>query len=632
MRKITFGDRLRYWFDNSLSAGTISLIGWLTVITLVIIAVGTFIVSFFDLLPDEQKEGGVAESIWQTAMRSIDAGTVAGDTDWTLRIVFFLVTLGGIFIVSALIGVLTSGLESKLEDLRKGRSFVVEENHTLILGWSSHIFLVIKELAIANENQRRPRVVILADKDKVEMEDEIRAKVSDLKNTKIVCRSGSPIDLDDLEIVNPHAAKSIIILSPEDAADPDSQVIKMILALTNNPNRKAANYHIVAEIRHAKNMHIARLVGGQEAKIILSSQLISRITVQTCRQTGLSLVYKDLLDFGGDEIVFQPEPQLAGKNYAQALSAYDDCAVIGLRRKEGVKLNPPMSTIIQGGDEIVAIAEDDDKVKLSGMREIIINANALRENRPTSLPPEKLLILGWNHRGISIVRELDNYVAEGSQLTVVSEIAETDAELSEITNDLKNLILHYENGDITDRKLLDSMDLTSYQHIIILCYADHLSIQEADSKTLMTLLHLRDIEKNKGEAFSVVSEMLDVKNRALAEVAKADDFIVSEELTGLMLTQISENGNLQDVFDDLFDADGAEIYLKPITDFIITDEPVNFYTILESAKKRGETAIGYRLMKESEFAEKSFGVCLNPKKSEVVKFANDDKVIVLAES
>jgi hypothetical protein len=197
---------------------------------------------------------------------------------------------------------------------------------------------------------------------------------------------------------------------------------------------------------------------------------------------------------------------------------------------------------------------------------------------------------------------------------------------------LKNLALHYENGDITDPKLLDGMDLTSYQHIIILCYADHLSIQEADSKTLMTLLHLRDIEKNKGEAFSVVSEMLDVKNRALAEVAKADDFIVSEELTGLMLTQISENGNLQDVFDDLFDADGAEIYLKPITDFIATDEPVNFYTILESAKKRGETAIGYRLMKESEFAEKSFGVCLNPKKSEVVKFANDDKVIVLAES
>jgi len=211
------------------------------------------------------------------------------------------VTVGGIFIVSLLINVLSSGLQNKLEELRKGRSFVVEEGHTLILGWSSRVFLIIRELAIANENQRRPRVVVLADRDKVEMEEEIRSKVGGTRNTRVVCRSGNPIDLVDLEIVNPHAAKSIIILSPGESPDADAQVIKMILAITNNPNRREEPYHVVAEIRDEKNMEVARIVGRDEAKLVLPGDIIARITVQTCLQVGLSIVYTELPDYGGDE-------------------------------------------------------------------------------------------------------------------------------------------------------------------------------------------------------------------------------------------------------------------------------------------------------------------------------------------
>ena len=106
-------------------------------------------------------------------------------------------------------------MEASIDEMRKGRSRVIESNHTLILGWSPKVFAIINELIIANENQKQPRIVILADHDKVEMEDEIRAKLPNTKNTRVICRSGSPLDLDDLEVVNPHEAKSIIILSPE---------------------------------------------------------------------------------------------------------------------------------------------------------------------------------------------------------------------------------------------------------------------------------------------------------------------------------------------------------------------------------------------------------------------------------
>jgi voltage-gated potassium channel Kch len=631
MRKATFRERVRYTFDKSLSGGTISLIGWLGLVSLFIVLGASLFILITGIAPDspDTESLSFAEAFWMSLMRTLDPGTMGGDAGWSFRVLMFLVTIGGIFVVSLLISILSSGMQAKLEELQKGRSFVVEEDHTLILGWSPHIFLIISELVIANENQAKPRVVILADRDKVEMEDEIRAKAGDTKNTRVVCRSGNPIDLVDLEIVNPHATKSIIILSPIDTPDADAQVIKMILAITNNPNRRQEPYHIVAEINDEKNMEVAAIVGREEAKLVLSGDVIARITVQTCMQVGLSIVYTGLLKYEGDEIYFQEEPLLVGKTFGEALHGYQKCTLMGLRLSTGgVKVNPPMETVIQAGDKVIAIAEDDDKVIFSGFEHVRIDESAISEASDNIAQPKRILILGWNKRGETIIRELDNYVASGSFLKIVADTREIEKRAAE---NLSNLSVEFAQGDTTDRKMLDALDLTSFEHIIILCYADELDAQAADAKTMITLLQLRDIEHKQGEAFSVVSEMIDVRNRALAEIAKADDFIVSDELTGLLLTQVSENGELLDVFDDLFDAEGSEIYLKPATNYIALGREVNFYTVTESARQRGEIAIGYRLERYADDAARAYGVCVNPLKSETVTFTAEDKIIVLAE-
>ena len=129
-----------------------------------------------------------------------------------------------------------------------------------MLGWSAQIFTILNELMTANENQANARIVVLAEKDKVDMEDEIRERVEIKGKTRIICRNGSPIDPNDLEITSPHSAKSIIVLPPENN-DPDTDVIKTVLAITNNPNRRAEPYHIVTQIRNPKNMDVLKLVG-----------------------------------------------------------------------------------------------------------------------------------------------------------------------------------------------------------------------------------------------------------------------------------------------------------------------------------------------------------------------------------
>lgn len=312
--KISFFDKLRYSFENTLSAGTIALIGWLAILSFVIILIAGAIVAITGITPEGSEPLNFIEGMWQSLMRTMDAGTIGGDSGWSFRMIMIVVTFGGIFIFSALIGILTSGLEQKIDQMRKGRSKVIETNHTLILGWSSKIFPIISELIIANENQKKPRIVIMSDRDKVEMDDEINSKITDKKNTKIICRTGSPLDLDDLKVVNPNDARSIIVLSPEEE-NSDTYVIKSVLALTNNPNRKDGKYHIVGEIKNEENLEAAALVGNDEAIYVHSADLIARVTAQTCRQSGLSIVYTELLDYGGDEIYFKNEPTLTGKTF-----------------------------------------------------------------------------------------------------------------------------------------------------------------------------------------------------------------------------------------------------------------------------------------------------------------------------
>ncbi len=626
--KPTLAHRIRYASDEAFARGTIVLIGWLAVISLVIILASALLVWLLRLAP----ENSLPQLIWSSFMHTMDAGTVAGDSgSWPYLFVMLIVTLGGIFVLSLLIGILTTGIEARLEALRKGRSRVIETGHTVILGWSEQIFPIISELVIANANQSKSCIVVLSPVDKVEMEDAIKDKVGDTGRTRIVCRTGSPIDMSDLQIASPQTAKAIIVLSPP-GDHPDAEVIKTLLALTNAPDRRTEPYHIVAELHDPRNLEVAKLVGKNEVEFVLLGDLIARIVAQTCRQSGLSTVYTELLDFGGDEIYFKEEPALAGKRIGEALLAYETSTVIGVQPAGRPPiLNPAMEMAIGPGDRLIFIAADDDTIHLSGRSDVGIQRDAIQHATPEVGQPERILILGWNWRGPTIVNQLDQYVPAGSLVTVVSDDPNTAGSLEEHCANLRNLKVVNRFGDISDRRLLDALDIPSYQYVILLCYSERFETQQADAHTLMTLLHLRDISSVYGDTFSIVSEMLDSRNRTLAEITQADDFIVSDRLISLMLAQVAENKALNAVFADLFDPEGAEVYLRPVSRYVATETPVNFYTVVEAARQRSEVAIGYRLARYGDDKARAYGVRVNPHKAEEVTFAAGDKIIVIAD-
>src|SRR5215211_1752659 len=501
MRRITLANRLRYWFDNTMARGTVALIGWLFVLLAALVVASALVVYATGVAPEVGgHRPGFLQTLWLNLMRAIDPGNVGGDQgNWPFMLFMLAVTAGGILVFSTLIGVIFTGIDSKLDELRKGRSLVVERGHTVIYGWSPEVFSIVAELVTANESRGRSCVAILAEKDKVEMEDEIRERVGDTKNTRVVCRSGDPIDVDDLELVNPHDARSIIVLPPE-GEDADSRVIKTILALTNNPDRREDPYHIVSRMRNPENLGVARMVGGAEVELVPVDDLIARITAQTCRQSGLAGVYTDLLDFGGDEIYFSHEPRLAGRTFEEALSAYETCSVIGLRTGNGrIELNPPMETEISAEDALILIAEDDSAIALSENADPKVEAGAIRRARPHREKPERTLILGWNERAPMMIAHLDRYVSPGSEVTVVTP---EGAGLPTTFDELEHQAVNVRTGNTSDRRTLDTLEVPAYDHVIVLSYSD--GSDDADSRTLVSLLHLREIAEHSGRSFSIV--------------------------------------------------------------------------------------------------------------------------------
>lgn len=625
--KYTNRERFRYYFENTFASGPLGMIRFLGIMSLVTILFLGFVIVIFGIRATPDAKDGVSfvEGAWQSLMATLDSDTMGGDDGWPFRVWRFLATLAGLFIVSILIGIISAAIDGKIEQIRKGKSKVLESGHTLILGWSENIFSIIEQIILANENIKKQRIVVFAEMDKVEMEDAIREKIQDFKSTKIIVRSGNPMIANEIQIVNPNLARSIIVLSPE-TEEADIIVIKTVMSITNSPLRKKDPFHIVAEIKEEENLEAAELVGQGEAVFVFASDLLARITAQTCRQSGLAIIYTDLFRFEGDEIYFQKEPSLYGKSFKEAALSYNTSTIIGIySESKAFQLNPPGDMLLEAGDSIVAISRDNDTVLIDGLPAAQrLKGGAFVKKSQVEPGPERLLMLGWNENSEKIILEIDSYVTSGSELHILSE---DSLQLEQISTN--HLQLFVTPGKLSNRKDLDGIHPEQFDYIILM--SDKQSdIQHSDAKTLICLLHLRNIGKDFSKDMSIVSEMRDLRNLEVGIVAKANDFIIGDNITSLIMAQIAENKQLNAVFKILFDSEGSEIYLKPIGNYWNEGEEVCFYDMVERAFEYQETAIGYRRMSEQDSIERNFGIVLNPIKDKVIPFTSKDYLIVLA--
>ncbi len=609
-----FKAKLRYKFDNLMSKGAVALVAMLFLATAAVIVLAALVALAFG-------NGTFNEAVWAGIMHTIDAGTITGtDTgNVPFLIIMSVVTLCGLFVTSILIGIITTGFEEKLHSLRKGNSQVIEKNHTIILGFNENIFTIISELILANESSKDECIVVLSPEAKETVEEAIAGQIADYKTTRVICRTGATTDVNMLNKCSLSTCRSIIINENDDFI-----TTKAILAINNFFEESSITEMpcIVASVNDSANYSAADIAGEGNVEVLLASDIISRIIAQTCRQSGLSEVMTELFDFGGDELYFEKFPQLAGKKFAEILNMFDKAIVFGYKRKDKIYLNPDMGTVIEADDTLLLLMEDNGAVQPvveNGKKGSAISkkkAYATAENKQ-----DNILVLGTNAMLKHILRELDEYSSHGSTVTIADENA---TEYLSTAQTYKNIVLTAQDCDTNDRQELDVLVNEKVDNIVLLSKDDE-DTEHSDAQILLKLIHLRDISEKKGYEFNITSEMKNPSNQKLAKVAKVNDFVIGSYIVNMIMAQISENRDLAEVFYEIMQPEGNEIYIRSIERYVDNVEEMDFYSVSQLVKDRGEIAIGYK-----KSTKNGHEIIVNPNKADKIAFTNKDSLIVLS--
>ena len=608
---------IQYKLDGYFSAGTPRLLLSIVIATgLVVLGIGLTLY-LLELGPSSGEDSFI-EHIWDALGKTIDPG-YAQEVTWAYRIVMLLATIFGILILSTLIGILTAGIESKLNSLRRGKSFVLESKHIVVIGWSSKIFSILTQLSHAHEEKGKFCVVILADMDKVEMEHEIKSEIARLKTRdfeglkflKTVCRCGKANNLADLAMVNPVNAKSIKIIR-DGKMDTDSLNFKTSLAL-----RKVTEGSLpclVIEMSDPMNIDAMRHI-DKNIHVVNPGELIARVLVQATREPGLSDVYDEILSFDGEEIYFSKPGITAGHSVIDVINGLQETTFIGVRNKNGeTELNPDHNSIIKDDDEIITIAKNEAPLKF---RKCETPAKSTPKVPVQNKETEHILILGWNHYGSVFLKELQELLHEKSTVTIAFDDNLTDSEIPDFVK--RKRIIH---GNSKSRTFIDSLNISTFNHVVVLSYSDKLSHEDADSSSLLTLVHLRDIVDKENLQVNIASEILGVHNKYLLDKRDNDDFIASEELVSKYLVQLAENVKIEPILVSLLTATGQEFHMRPTRNYCNTNTNLPFSDIVAAGIQLKELVVGYR----------KDGVCkLNPNKSHKISLTDSDSIIVLSE-
>ena len=621
--RISFGKRLRYLFDNSLSKAS-AFVGYAFLLLIVLSMFNTA----FNLWIQSTTLAAQQENpdFWELFLRRM--WSTLGDVarlSWADRIASLLAWASSTAVNASVIGFVATGISSAVQSLKAGKSPVISTGHTAILGWSNRIFPILKELAIAGSNTRKPTVVIFADKDRIAMDDEIASRAGDLGKLRIITRKGDPTNPGDLVRANVGGAKSVIILDADDAGD--ATVVSTVLAVKSVVGD--TSIPIVAEVDDAQTGEALTSATRGQVQTVRSHDVIARVTAQASRQPGLSTVILDLLDFDGDEIYFSSVPALDGKPYGDAVLAFNGASVIGVRDDKGaIHLNPKASSKIAKGSQIIAIAEDDDKVVFTGVAKA--KAPTVTASKASKRAAEHLLVIGWSSMGHSVISELASFLPKGSTVHIVATPKYVDpAELKALSFPGLAVTFSASTGDIDE--LIAAAEAKHYDEVIVLGYRNAISETEADAQTMLTMLQMNTLfedKKNKVHPTRLVAEILDSRKAELARVAAVDDLVISDNLAALVVAQVSENPALSPVFADLFDAEGASVNMRPVEEYAPLKKSVAFSQLVAAGIARNESVIGYRVAADANNGAAQ-GVVLNPSKDREFTPAAGDSLIVV---
>jgi hypothetical protein len=566
-------DRLRYRFDRLLSRGSAATIVWVVGLALFLALIGGLV--FWALGLTFGDRTGPAESFWQAFLIAIGRGGILDD-GWGPRLITFVFVFAAVFLTGSLIGVLVAAVNKRVDELKRGRGRVLEAGHTVVVGWSPRLMAVIDELLAEHPSAGGVRVVVLADRDKQEMEDAFRAKHRGRERTQVLFRTGDPASRHDLELVGVDQARAVIVLSESSFVDATA-IRRALAAHTVEPD----DAHVVVEIGNPRVAKSFSDATSDAVSVVSVDDIVSDMLAQSVRRPHLADVFDQLLSYGGSELYVLPVGRLAGKRFWDAARTVDGVALIGVMGSDNVPmLLPEIDRVLTQEDQIVVIASVAAAPNLASTR------FAAADCSPDVPEPLNALLIGWNDAAGGMLDRLADYLPARSRVDILADSTLLSGGTPGWNWPFEGSFIHTKHQP---RHILGVIAEQEPQVVVVLGYSDGMSHPEADALTLLTLMTLERARRD-GEIRidRVVAQLFD---RDLAPLAgdhvEGGDFIITDALASRLLVHASRNPGVAAAYHELFDASG------PIVDlFDVESGEVSYGSVVVSLVRDGIVPIG----------------------------------------
>lgn len=141
-------------------------------------------------------------------------------------------------------------------------------------------------------------------------------------------------------------------------------------------------------------------------------------------------------------------------------------------------------------------------------------------------------------------------------------------------------------------------DGKSYDAIIVLTESldadgNPLTPLNCDSRTLVTTLLIRDIQKRNNAVSTLVCEILDPRTESLLALAKLDDFLSANDLVSMALGQVAKESDIHGLLEQIFSPEGSEMHIKDIRLYATEGETLSWWEMTARARMRAEVAMGF---------------------------------------
>ncbi|MBR5341203.1 MAG: hypothetical protein IK151_04670 [Erysipelotrichaceae bacterium] len=602
MKNYSYIDRFKYWLDKQMSKGTSTIIQLLTVAVISVVLFVTTLIVLFKL------RDNLFSAFWDSLATIVNAWMPSSEDGEVGYIVLNTITaIVGLLFTSILIGVISSGIEEKLDSLRKGNSVVLERNHTVILGYNLGEHGLLNQLILATGDEKRV-IVICTDIEKPDMEADLSNNVDIPKNIEVICRNGDITNINDLRCCSIENAKLLIINALN-----DNRRIKAILAISAlKKEHPECNATIVACVSDDKHLLPKTKIDKKNIIMLKTDDIMAKMIAHTSTEPGLSIAFKELLNFEGNELYFEKIDELTGFSVLDASACLEDSTLAGIRHKGKIKLNPDSKTIIEEGDELLLFETERNAYKI--IHPEIKDVWKLELNKVKDEKKGTVVIFGYNILLDTILSEVPSDVDD---VIIVSKHKE---EITSLKKKYRKLHISLFEGDY-EKKLDELAD--EAEHFILLADRE-IDKEDADIDNILLLLKLMDIRERKDYGYNVTVELNMENSYNVAVKNNNIDYIVSSNVASLILAQMAENPDFEEVLSELLSKKGNELYSKTVKMFNLEDNRDYSYGGLKQILLSYDyTLLGYVHNGEIE---------MNPKLDTRIQIDDDDRLIVLGKN